>query len=401
MIFLLVFVEIFYFANFTKAYYCRLNNFQTDKDNYYLNEEIKLNASWELNYNTNTEIAFVQVQIFNFSNKIIWNSTEFNNEGNFEEFWTLDFNNLNLTLTNYSNIFFIRFYSYYFHMDSANTIFTFVETIRIKVIKRDLECQLIGFENILKYGEDLKFEARFYDNSITEHKLDQINQTIHFKIMFNNLNIYQHNYTTNKTGMIRIFLSSIQHLKLGSNQLIFSLSNNMIFNDSQFIYHVFVEKNPVFIDIINFTDRLTKKEDLEISLFYYYTFNQTNKPLINNSIKLQIFENDTLKFINEYRTDNLGALYINLRNNLFNFDQEDGVFLINLEFNGTKFLENKTLNLKLNFTKTIDSITHNSLTLNFLPISIVLIVISIGLSVFFINNKRKGVTPVTELIFRY
>ena len=401
MIFLLVFVEIFYLANFTQAYYCRLNDFQTDKEIYYVNEEIKINASWELNYNTNTEIAFVQVQIFDSSNKIIWNSTEFNNEGNSEEFWILDFNDFNLSLTNYSNIFLIRFYSYYFHMDSTNTIFTFVETIRIKVIKRDLQCQLIGFEGVLKYGEDLRFEARFYDNSITEDKLDQINQTIYFEIAFNNLTIYQHNYTTNKTGMISVFLSSIYHLKLGSNKLIFSLTNNMIFNETQFIYYVIVEKNPVLIDILSFKDRLTKNEDLEISLFYYYIFNQTKKPLINNSIKLQIFENDTLKFMDEYRTNNLGALYINVVNKLFNFDQEDGVFIINLEFNGTKLLQRKTLNLELNFTGSTNLVARNSLALNILPISIVLIIISIVLSFFFINNKRKGVTPVTELIFRY
>ena len=401
MILIFLFVEFFFLANFTKAYYSRLNNFQTDKEKYYFNEEIKINASWELNYNTNTEIAFVQVQIFNISNKIIWNSTEFNENGNFEEFWILDFNDLNLSLTNYSNIFFIRFYSYYFQLDSTNTIFTFLETIRIKVIKRELGCQLTGFEEILKYGEDLRFEAKFYDNSTTEHKLDQINQTIHFEIMFNNLSIYQYNYTTNKTGMISIFLSSIPHLKLGSNKLIFTLTNNIIFNDSKFIYYVLVEKNPVFIDIMSFKDSLTKNEDLEISLFYYSTFNQTIKPLINRSIKLQIFENGTLKFIDEYRTDNLGTLYINLAHNIFNFDQKKGVFLINLKFNGSKLLKNKTLNLKLNITETNYSNTRNSLTFNILPISIVLIIISIILSFFFINNKRKGVTPAKELIFRY
>lgn len=396
-----MFVEFLYFANLTKAYYCRINNFQTDKEKYYVNEEIKINASWELNYNINTEVAFIQVQIFNSSNEIIWNSIEFNDNGNFEEYWILDFNHLNLSLTNYSNIFYIRFYSYYFQMDSTNTIFTFLETIRIKVIKRDLQCQLIGFEEFLKYGEDLRFEARFFDNSTTEHKLDQINQTVHFEIMFNNIIIYQQNYTTNKTGMINIFLSSIHHLKLGSNKLMFTLSNNMIFNDSKFYYYVFIEKNPVFIDIMNFQDSLTKNEDLEISLFYHYTFNQTNKPLINQSIKLQIFENETLKFIDEYWTDNLGALHIDLAQSIFNHDQKEGIFLIILKFNGTKFKENKTLYLKLKIAPSINSNTRNSPALNILPISIVLIIISIVLSFFFINNKRKGVTPATELIFRY
>jgi len=398
---LLIFTELFYLVNITKGYYCRLNILETDKDVYYINDKIKLNASWDLNYNTDTEIAFVQIQIFNVSNKIIWNSSEFDNGGIFEESWIIDSDLLNIPLKNYSNIIYIKFFSYYFQIDSTNTVFTFLETIKIKIIKRDLQCQLIGFEDRLKFGENLEFTAKFYDNSSIKQDLYLVNQTISFKIQFNSIILYQSNYTTNHTGVITVFLSSITDLKIGYNNLVFILKNHNTYNNSKFIYCLLVEKNPVFINILDFKENITKIEDLEIRLFYYYYSNQSIKPLINQCVELIIFENNTLIYKERYNTNNLGILQINIPHNVFDIDQRSKNLLINLKFNETIFLENKIISLHLNIAGSVDSDNNKSLKMSILPISLGLIIIALIFSFMVLNNRRKNETPFTDITIRY
>lgn len=400
IILLLLFIEFFNLANFAKAFYSRLNFLETDKETYYINDEIKINASWELFYNTNTEIAYVQIQIFNHFNKIIWNSSEYNEIGSFEEIWILNLEHLNISLSNYSNILQIKFFSYYFHIDSTNTAFNFLETIETKIIKRELSCELAGFKDHLKFGENLKFVARFYDNSL-ESVLNLVNQTISFKIDSNNLTLYQYNHTLNETGMTSIFISSFTHLNLGPNYLIFTLVNSKIYNDSKFVYEIIIEKNPIFINILRFKDNLTKSEDLEITLFYYYYLNDTLKPLNNQSIELKIFENQSLIFVNEYRTDELGVLTINLTSAFFDSNQKSKDLVVNFNFSGTYFFENKTIYLRLKITELLNSKSQNSLEINILQISIVLVVISIVLSFVIIKKKHKNETPLSELVIRY
>jgi len=400
---LLLLTELFYLVNFAKGYYCRLNILESDREVYYINNKITINASWDLNYNTDTEIAFVQIQIFNNSNNIIWNSSEFDNVGDFEESWIIDTDLLNLPLNNYSNTIYIKFFSYYFQIDSTNTVFTFLETIKIKIIKRDLRCQLIGFEDRLKFGENLEFKANFYDNSSIEQDFYLINQTISFKILFNNIILYQSNYTTNQTGVISVILSSVTDLKIGYNNLVFTLKNHhSTYNNSQFIYGLLVEKNQVFINIVDFKENLAKIEDLEIRLFYYYYYsNQSIIPLINQCVELVIFENNTLMYREMYYTNNLGILQINIPHNVFDIDQRNKNLLINLKFNGTKFLENKTISLRLNVAGSVDSDNDKFQKMSILPISLGLMIIALIFSFIILNNRRKSETPFTDITIRY
>ncbi len=400
IILLLIFIQYFSLANIAKAFYCRLNFLETDKDIYYSNDEIKINASWELYYNSNTEIAYIQIQIFNYLNEIIWNSSEYTEIGNFEENWILDVEHLNIDLTNYSNVLYIKLFSYYFHIDSTNTAFTFLETIQIKLIKRDLFCELTGFKDRLKFGENIKFVARFYDNS-TESGYNLVNQTVSFKIASNNLTLYQNNHTLNITGMTGIDISSFTHLNLGQNFLIFTLQNNKIYNDSKFIFEMFVEKNPIFINILKFKDNLTSTEDLEIELIYYYILNNSIKPFINQSIKLEIFENKTILFINEYKTDQLGILAINLTHDFFNNNQESKDLLVNFIFNGNYYFENKTICLRLKIIEPLNSKNQKSLKINLMPTSIVLVLVSIIFSFIIVKKKKKNKAPLSELVIRY
>jgi hypothetical protein len=386
---------------FTKAYYCRLDFLTSDKEIYYINDDIKINTSWELNYNPETEFAFIQVQIYNRSNNLLWTSLEFNDIGSLEKNWIINCSELNFSLSNYSDILYIKFFSYYFHFDSTNTVATFLETRIIKIVKRNLSCQLSGFKNNINYGENMIFDASFYDSSSEGQDLTLNNQTILFKVISNNNMIYQNNYTTNLTGVINLFLNSKNDLKLGDNKLIFTFKDNKIYNDSKFIFEAHVGKNPIFIDILKFKDNLSTQEDLEISLFYHYFNNHSLIPLVNKCIKIKIFENSTLRFINEYVTDNLGMLNILLANKIFNFEQESIDLIISLIFDGSYELENRTLNLKLKVTESPNLINQNSLLTSYLPISLALIAISIIISFIFVNRKKRNEKLLTDIIIKY
>lgn len=399
---ILILIDLFSTINFVNAYYCNLNFLNINKNLLYIDEEIKINASWELNYNINNEIAYVQIQIFDDFDNSIWNSSEYNQIGFHEKNWTLDIDQLNFGFSNYSNILYIKFFSFYFQIDTTNTVSTFLETIEITIIKRNLLCSLDGYRDHIEFGECLYLNVKFSDES-SENSLNIINQTIKFMISFNNLIIHQCNYTTNNSGVISVFISSFTHLKVGQNFLIFSVLNNSVFNNSIFIYELYVEKNPIFVDILRFNEDLKEDDDLEIELSYsyYYSFNQSLNPLAGYDFTLKIFDNKTLVFISEYKTDNSGKLEIRLAQELFNFNNRSEDLIINIIFNGTYSLSNKTLVLCLKINQGATPIMENSFQINIFSFISILIIVLIVLSIIINNNKIKNKKLLAELVMRY
>lgn len=397
---ILLIVEFLTVINPVNAFNCNLITLETNKTEYYINEDIKINASWELYYNPANEIAYTQIHILDNSDQIIWNSSKNNQIGTLEQSWTVNIEEFILDYRNDSYILFIKFFIFYFQIDTTNTMYTYLETIEIRAIKRNVACELIGYKDHIKLGENVSLIVKFYTES-SESVFNLTNETIQFLTSFNNLTIYYSNYTTDTVGTINLHISSLTHLKLGQNFLIFLITNNRVFNDSKFIYEIYVEKNPIFIDVIRFSETLKRNEDLEINLFFYYYFNQSLKPLANYNILLNIVDNKTLVFINEYKTDKFGILAITLSQELFNFNQKSREFIINIYFNGTYFLDNKTLSLNLNLDPEINSEINNSFQINFLSFVSILIIILILFSYMITNKRSKSEKLLTEIIVRY
>ncbi len=87
----------------------------TDADVYYKNETIKINASWSLFYDQMAENAFMQVRILNPSYGIIWNSSEFHEQGmNIQKTFNLSVQELSLYLQNCSAPLTVTIFYYYF-----------------------------------------------------------------------------------------------------------------------------------------------------------------------------------------------------------------------------------------------------------------------------------------------
>jgi hypothetical protein len=397
---ILILLEVFCVINFVSAFSYNLISLSTDQNEYYIDDSIRINASWELNYNDNIEIAYVQIHIMDQFDKFVWNSSQYDQIGTYEQNWIVNIEDLNLTIENYTINLYIKFYIFYFHIETSTTMTNYLDTIKISVAKRQISCELIGYRERIKVGENLFFKAIFYDK-ITNETQFLTNQTIELKISSNDLILHQFNYTTNMSGIINIQLFSPTHLKLGLNYLIFSISENSLYNDSRLIYEVYVDKNDPIIEILNFSNNLKKNEDLDLKLYCYYHFNHSYLPIVNSKLLIKIFDNNSLTFIREYRTDNSGILEISIPQTSFNFDQIIQVFTIKISLNETQYLDNKTISLNLYLNQINYAEILNSIHIKIFSFTSVLVIILIFLSYIILNKKSKNEKLLTELIIRY
>lgn len=381
-------------SNFAKAFNCTLIFLNTDKDNYYINENITIDASWDLNYNDDIEYAYVQIQIFDIFDFILWNTSKYDKIGSYEHDWTIFIENLNLNFTNYSNLIFVKFFYYYYHEGIENPEEVFLQTIEITVIKRELSCELFGFRDHMRVGENLSFNVRFYDLT-SDNSSNLINQEILFEIISNNSLLHRVNFTLNQMGIIEVSISSITDLRLGRNFLIFKIINTDIYNNTEFIYEILLEKKLLFIDIIEFKEVLNERENLEIKILFYYFSNDAIQPLNDTSIILKIFYVNNLTFMDEYKTDKNGILYINITQESFNSEKNKNL-IIKIIFNGDYYLENKTVSLNIRFSK---KIVYSQLTI--FSLSIILLISSIIIVLIFKNLKKNKEKILTEITFRY
>ncbi|MFX1327107.1 MAG: hypothetical protein ACFE91_03055 [Promethearchaeota archaeon] len=397
---LLILMDLLSVIHSADAFYCNLNFLNSDKIEYFIDEAIKINASWQLDYNINNEIVYVQVQLLDEFDNCIWNSSEYNEMGLFVKNWTLEFEDLIDDFTNNSSFFFIKFFSFYFQIDTTNTICTFLDTIKIKISKRIPLCQLTGYRDHIEYGESLQVQAKFYDES-SGNNINLINQTIEVLTTFNNLIIYQINFSINGSGIIVLNISSLLHLNIGQNFIIFSLKNNRIYNNSRFTYGIFVEKNPIYVDVILFTKILKENEDLEIKLHYYYYFNQNKTFLADYFIMIKIFHISSLIFVHEYKTDNFGNLSVIIPQKYFNFNPKIEELTIKIILNETSYIGNKTLLFSLILNQDAIINIKKSFQVNFFFFISILIIVLIFLSVAINNNRNKNEKLLSDLVIKY
>ncbi|MFW9785248.1 MAG: hypothetical protein ACFFFB_23410, partial [Candidatus Heimdallarchaeota archaeon] len=339
------------------------------------------------------EECYIQIRIFDSSGALIWNSSKYNGIGQFTQSWSINITQLSIPFLNYSNILYIKFFSYYSSIGGSEYT-SFLETIQIEIIKRIPLCQLIGFKDHIENGENFIFQAKFIDH-LFENNSYLKNQLIIFTVFSNYSIIHEKNYTTNQFGTIEIHLSSISHLNLRLNTLVFVLKNNIVYNTSKFVYQIYVEKNSVLVDVVSFDAHLKLGDILEIRLFYYYYFNNSIIPLNNQSIRVTIFDDLNLTYSKVYITDIYGQLALSLSQESFNFETGINELIINFTYNGTVFLKNKmySLDLKIGFNKQENIFLPNILI--FVSISILMSLISLTLVKKFKRERKKTLAGIT------
>ena len=376
-----------------KAYYYNLIFLETDKDKYYFDEFIEINASWELYYDINQEVSYIQIQISDNSDAILWNSSKYYDMGINEKNWTIEIQNLNYSFTNYSNTLFVNAYNYFKDLNLGNQQLTLLKSVAVNIYKRNVSCEIIGFKNCIKYGENLAFTAKFF---CVENNSGLSNQLVEFKIMSKENIIYREDYVTNKSGIIILCISSIDQLGLGENSLIFNISNNKFFKDSYFEYKLKVERFPIFNQIIRFKSNITTGEDIEFEILFYY-LNVTIHPLINKTINLVIYSNDIIKFEKKFGTNNSGLLKVNISYNAIEITENQDMLLINLCFNGSKFLQNFTISLNVELIRVINQNNHFKTEILLLSLTASSIII---FSIIIYNRKRSKSKLFKDISFR-
>ncbi|MFW9864901.1 MAG: hypothetical protein ACFFEN_02295 [Candidatus Thorarchaeota archaeon] len=394
IILLISLIEFLIIAHTATAFGCTCNYLETDKDSYYMDEKVRISASWELGYDPLSESAYVQIEIFNFIGKKIWNSSEYHMIGQFMGNWDVPIDELNNSYFNYSNTFFIKFSYYYNELGGNDGAVFYLKEIQIEVIKRIPVFQLIGFKNRIKFGERLTFNVEFFDPMV-ENNSHLINQHVLFRISSNYSLIFHSNFTTNELGNYEISISSPMQLSIGENHLEFELIDNEIYNNTIFSYELFVERNIIRIDVITFEETLDRNENLTITLFYYFFRNNTLIPLINQFITLEILDHQDLAYASTYKTDTSGILSINLPQNSFNFNKDVEELKLDLIFNGTDLLENLTFSLNLVLCNPVSSNKINSNLLVFFSIMILISLISLTFFYKFKKNKTKLLADIT------
>jgi len=394
-----IFLVIILLTNSVEGFSCNNTSLVTDKDTYFTHEKIKINASWELYYDSDFEISYIRIQIIDIFDELLWNSAKYSSTGIIERNWTVNIQALNITYSNFSDVLFIKIYNYYENTEIPGEIGNSIkETLTVNLIKKNITCQLSGFKNNLILGDSNSFSAHF---SSTETGISLINETFRLLTTFNEEIFFQTNLTTNESGEVGFNISTISHLNLGRNEVKFSMKNNVLYNDTTFTYEIYVNKIPVSIDIASFENNLEKSNLIKIQLYYYYSFNQSEKPLENENVSLLFYTNSILEYESNLRTSQSGFLNITIFPNNIIFKTTVKSIYITVIFNGTGQLENKTLSFNLN----IENFSYEGISFLFFSTNIglfsiiILLMLFIGLKAYYLQRSKFKL--IKDLTFKF
>ena len=226
-------------AKNAQAFSINVHYFNCNKEIYYSDEIIYINASWDLDYNqnpTNPEDSFIQIRIFNASESILWQSAFYNDTGTFlTGEWNINIKDLSLP-SNFSQYFLSIRFSWFF--EELGLIDQ--EIREVYVIKRNITCELLDFSPNMNYEEKLHLKAKFY---FLENNTNLVNYLIMVKFLHVDLILYEKNYTTDSFGIIQINLSISENLKVGNVILLLKIIGNKFFYDSEYEFQLSIYLN--------------------------------------------------------------------------------------------------------------------------------------------------------------
>ena len=374
-------------------------NLVTDKNSYYNNEKIKINATWEQYYDPEHEDSYVRIQIIDIFDRILWNSSEDHSIGLIEKNWTVDIQLLNISYTNFTNALFIKMYNKYINSETGGLpIDRYRETVIIYIIKREVSCQLTNFKNVLIFGETNFFTATFFS---TENSTRLINETFSLTTSYNEKILFQNNFTTNESGEIAFNISTISHLNIGRNELMFKMKNSIIYNDTTFSFDLIVKKIPVFVNVTKFMNNIANANYVEIQLYYYYIFNQSKKPIENENIKLIFYRNTISEYELNLMTNQAGFLDVKINPNNVIFQAAEKSIYVDIIFNGTSQLENNTITFNIELDNfSYQGISNSFFLSNISLISVLFMLLSI-ISLRVYNIHRTKFKLIRDLTFKF
>ena len=379
-----------YFPKFILGFQLDSYSLSTNKSSYYIYEYIEINAEWELYYDVENEVSFIQIQIYDDPHDLIWNSYNYSDTGFHSETWNIYIPDIDLDLINDSTQLYVKFY--FFFDDKVKMVSEFKKTVNITILNSELSCELIGFKNSIIFGETTNFSVIFYE---TGNNSVLINQTVFLKVKYNDTWIFSREFVTEIKGEIDVNLSSIYELNIGENELNFIINDSIIYEPIQFSYAITVNRIPIIVNIIQYEEDELISE-VSIKLRYYYHFKGDVLSLSNTTIFIRIFQNNSLKKEYYNRTNLNGTLLTRIIYNSLYLNSNLSEFNIQFIFNGTKYLENRTTNFLIKRDDLDQTEKLNSSSIQIISFSGFITSIMI-FSVIIINKKRSKEKSLADL----
>jgi hypothetical protein len=377
--------------------YCNVYSLITDKTFYYYYEYINVSATWETEYNDEDELIYIQIHIFDDYGFLKWNSSKYDQIGLLTQHWNISIQSLNLSMVNNPSIIHIKFFRYYHNYNTGEEYSIYLESLIIDIAKNNIICELNGFKENLQFGENLEVEAIFrYLSNFSYFSFQNINMII----KSNNRISYQNNGTTNQQGMINFNISTLYYLSIGENELVFEILNPEFINNSIFRYTTFVFKSKVYIEVIDYKDTFYIDDIIAIRLFYYY-INYSINPLRNENIKLYLYQNSTLRYQNELKTNKTGYLEVILYPSDFKIKGVIESFSLILNYNGTEYFDNATISFNLSI---IEKKVEDFPQLTQLSTITIFSIFTIAATVFFLikySKKKNQNMKLKDINFKY
>jgi len=382
LVFLCIGLFFLFFPQFTFGWPSwDIISLQSDKENYYNYENIEINASWNL-YFEEHDFVYVQIHLINESEEILWKSPKYNNSGFNEDNWMIHIPNLNINIKNDSICLFVKFWISFNDHVSSGDIYD-LEFLTINILKANVTCELSGFKNSIIYGEEISLLAKFYE---TNNNLLLINDTIRFKIEWELLVLYQYDFKTNKSGIIKTNISSVSHLSVGVNYLKFIIIGNETYNNCQFSYKLRVEKIPISGEIISVSGIDKNQGIIEVQSNFYYSFNHSIIPLDNSLVSAQLYQGNSLKYSKFLNTSTLGKTLFTFSLGSINLDNNSTEVNITIIYNGSQYLHSKMISQIIDVDEFIYQNVLDTMELLYLS-SFFSSIIVFGLM---ITKKRRG-----------
>jgi hypothetical protein len=276
-------------TRFGAAYPCNLIYINCDRQVYYIDDKITLNASWDLNYDPGTQISYIIIQIFNSQNINIWESPHYDEIGIYEGNWTIDINSLNISLSNSTTFLYIKLFLYFFDFFNSDYIYDYLQVIQIQIIKRDISYQISGFNNQLNKADNLDFFLQFFIDSL-ENITYVVNQTVSFELIKNDLILYTQIFTSNEEGIIHVSLKNITEITNGSNKIKIFIDSNPLFNALVLEFDLFIDiddpkknDNDIFYMIM----LISIISGIGITIFIYASYKRSHqKPIAELTVEI-------------------------------------------------------------------------------------------------------------------
>ena len=265
--------------------YVYLLFFKTDRQEYYTDQVIVVNTSWNLAYET-YKSSYLQIQIFNETGNKIWNSIYYSDrnpvpEAPFNVVHYIPIRDLYIP-PNVSE--YVLHVKLLYMLDYSEQ---YKADVPITIIKRNCSCELFNFKNNIDVDINnyIIFSATFYN----ETKFLG-NQGVNIKI--NNISISK---LTNTNGSIELELKFPNNLTLGINILILEIKNDKFLCQRTFEYEIIVNRHSSLINISNNDINKEEKDVNEDLMFKFNAFSFSLIFFISILIMLTIYYNNNKK----------------------------------------------------------------------------------------------------------